>query len=373
MALTAPKPEDLLTAALAYQARGWSIIPTVGKEARTPWKRFQSCPASPAELQSLFALQGIDGLAVVLGAVSGGLACRDFDRSDAYDCWAEANNDDAARLPTVKTSRGYHVYGRLEIEQYVKFDDGELRGNSGHYTLLPPSLHPDGIVYTWTIPLPEGELLALPTSLALTQKIQAKPVDPAEPDTQTPIAWWTSAIISTLPSGPGQRNGCIFELARRLKAIKPDAAHAELRSVLKEWHRLALPVIRTKEFGESWTDFTIAWDRVRRPSGQSFAMAAAAADAADLPANMDQFGYDGNLRRLAALCWRLQQQWGDRPFPLGCKIAGQHVGLSTRQGGRLLKTLKFDGVLKLTTKGSKRTGKASEWRFNGFEPGNKEQ
>jgi hypothetical protein len=169
--------------------------------------------------------------------------------------------------------------------------------------------------------------------------------------------------MATLPEGPGQRNRRIFDLARRLKAIKPYASPTELRTILREWHRLALPFIRTKQFDESWSDFAIAWDRVRRPVGLSFAVAAAAAEACDVPPAVAGIGYEGNLRRLAGLCSQLQRQWGDRPFPLGCKVAGEFLGVSGRHAGRLLKTLAFDGVLTLAAKGTKSSHRASEWRF----------
>src|SRR5262249_30832508 len=105
------------------------------------------------------------------------------------------------------------------------------------------------------------------------------------------------------------------------------------------------------------------WQIVRRPAGQSFAAAAAAAAADDVPPIVEQLGYDGHLRRLAALCWQLAQQWGDRPFPLGWEVAGTYLGVTARHAGRLLKTLQFDGVIELVAKGTKRSGKASEWRF----------
>ena len=52
-------------------------------------------------------------------------------------------------MPTVKTARGYHVYGRLEEEAFVTFADGELRADSGHYVVLPPSVHETCAVYSW--------------------------------------------------------------------------------------------------------------------------------------------------------------------------------------------------------------------------------
>jgi hypothetical protein len=366
---TGPEPASLLDAALDYATRGWSIIPTIGKAAAGRWKRFQDRRADEATLRRLFARAGVTGLAVVLGRVSGGLAVRDFDRESAYRAWADAYPSDAGTLPTVRTVRGFHVYGRLDAEQYDTLDDGELRADSGHYVLLPPSRHPDGPAYAWVNPLSaSGPLPVLPPSLAQsygqTQPTHADSQRPRQTQqTHPPIAWWTSAVADTLPSGPGQRNRCVFDLARRLKAARPDATPAELREVVREWHRRALPAIRTKDFGETWTDFAIAWERVCRPAGRSLALAAAAAAAGDLPAALGQRGYDGALRRLVSLCWQLHRQWGDQPFPLGCAKAGEHIGVCKRQAARLFKTLEFDGVLRRERLGTKASGKASEWRF----------
>jgi hypothetical protein len=104
-------------------------------------------------------------------------------------------------------------------------------------------------------------------------------------------------VAATLPSGPRQRNRLIFELARRLKDVKPDATHVELRPVLREWHRQALQHIRTKEFSESWTDFAGAWERVQRPAGRSFRATAKAADAGELPAVAEATGATVNALR----------------------------------------------------------------------------
>jgi hypothetical protein len=365
---------NLIDDALAYGARGWSVLAVDGKRAVGRWGVFQKQAADEGTLRRLFTRPGITGLAAITGAVSGGLAVRDFDRADAYHSWVEAHPTDARRLPTVRTCRGFHVYGRLDADEYRTLADGELHADSRHYVLLPPSLHPDGIRYDWTIPLPDGELPTLPQSLVYSYAQahdladSAYPSRPSRPkQTQTSIAWWTSAIATTLPTGPGQRNRCIFEFARQLKALKPDATPRELRPILREWHRQALPYIRTHEFAESWTDFAIAWERVQRPAGQSFRAAAKVAESGELPPIAEEFGYDGHLRRLAALCWQLARQWGSVPFPLGCEIAGKFLGVSTKHAGRLLKALQFDGVLELVSKGSKRSGKASEWRFCGME------
>jgi hypothetical protein len=148
--LTSQPPLDngLLDAALAYASRGWSIVPVTGKCAAGRWRPCQKRTPDHSTLRRLLARPGVTGLAVVTGAVSGGLAVRDYDQIDAYLAWAGAHPEDANRLPTVRTARGFHVYGRLDAEDYRTFADGELRADSKHYVLLPPSLHPDGPTYT---------------------------------------------------------------------------------------------------------------------------------------------------------------------------------------------------------------------------------
>jgi Bifunctional DNA primase/polymerase, N-terminal len=79
------KEKTLLDRAIAYARRGWSIIPTTGKKAACKWTEFQTTPATEARIRQLFRLRGIEGLAVIFGPVSGGLACRDFDDQASFD------------------------------------------------------------------------------------------------------------------------------------------------------------------------------------------------------------------------------------------------------------------------------------------------
>ncbi|MCX7424734.1 MAG: bifunctional DNA primase/polymerase [Planctomycetia bacterium] len=157
-----PQPPTLLDAALAYAARGWSLIPINVATKKPPeglrWKRYQTTPADAARLREWFSGK-YRALAVVLGEVSGGLVCRDFDRMDAYEAWATAHPDLARTLPTVATGRpGRHVYFRTAELCFVDLPDGEYRGNSGHYCVVPPSEHPTGRDYRWLTVLPDGEL-----------------------------------------------------------------------------------------------------------------------------------------------------------------------------------------------------------------------
>lgn len=177
---------DILEAALAYVQRGWSVIP-IGpgtKKAAGKWRKYQKRRPSMTELESWFGNGSMFELAVVLGEVSGGLVCRDFDDMAAYENWAAKFPDLAKTLPTVATARGRHVYFRAELLRSQKLSAGEYRAN-GNYVLLPPSRHPAGTVYTWLIPPPEGEIpLVDPVeSGLLPQARHAGPTLPKQADT----------------------------------------------------------------------------------------------------------------------------------------------------------------------------------------------
>ncbi|MBN2025121.1 MAG: bifunctional DNA primase/polymerase [Pirellulales bacterium] len=152
------QPDGLLAVALGYAGRGWSVIPIqpgTKRPACYTWKRWQTDRPDRATLRRWFA-RGDVGLAVVLGPVSGGLVARDFDDLDAYRRWAADHADLAATLPTVETARGRHVYFLAGWSRILDLGDGELRGAG--YCLLPPSRHPDGPEYRWSVPLPNGPI-----------------------------------------------------------------------------------------------------------------------------------------------------------------------------------------------------------------------
>jgi hypothetical protein len=371
----AGQPRDsLLDWALYYAGLGWSIIPVAGKKPTGLWEPFQTAAADEKTLHRLFAKKGITGLAVILGKVSGGLAVRDFDRADSYHAWAAAHPEDAARMPTVKTGNGYHVYGRLDDEAFANFPDGEgeLRADSGHYVVLPPSQHPSGAIYSWQVPLPEDIALlpVLPASLmppahrdAQVDQHDRLPKQPRQHIACVPCSV-ADAIEATLPKGPRQRNRKLFQLARRLKAVVPDASPAELETFVTVWYERALPVIRTKEFAETWSDFQIAWIEVKVPWGASVKQAYAAAVA------YPEAPIDGNaeLGVLAGLCRELQQACNGTFF-LSVRKVQSLFGIGRMTAWRWLKALRFHGVISLIVKGTKESGKASEWRYLGVSNG----
>jgi hypothetical protein len=345
----------LLAAALAYADRGFAPIPVKGKRAAVDWKQYQARRPDEQTLRRLFSSENVTGLALITGAVSGGLAVRDFDQADAYAVWAGQNRADAAILPTVQTYRGFHVWGRLDAEEYIDFGggDGELRADRGHYIVCPPSIHPSGTQYQWINQLSDT-LPLLPQSLLKTTQANTSIHTACVP---TGIE---NLIAQTLPTGPGQRHKCVWRLARGIKALMPDAKRADLRRIVEKWHGLALAVVRTKDFSTTWTDFVTAWQNVKYPAGVAFWAAVQASE--DIALKGLAASYDADLRKLAKLCAALQAQSPGGTFFLGCREA-EAIGISRMKACRLFRVLQFDGVLLLVTKGSKASGKSSEWLF----------
>jgi hypothetical protein len=365
--------ESLLEAARQYARRGWSLIPInpCTKKPCVDWKKYQTERASEEHLDGWFGKDSYQGVAVICGPVSGGLTVRDFDRQDAYREWASRYPGLAMSLPTVRTKRGFHVYFRSTSTSIKPFDDGELRGNG--ICVLPPSKHPSGCIYRWVISLPEGDLpvvdpfaggLAEPltertedtetqrhgetedTEAIASVSLSSSVLSVIGDDDETRSAL-LRAIVKTLPRSEGNRNWCVFQFARHLWAIPAlaDLELKQLRPIVEEWHRLALPTIGTKPFDDTWKEFTYAWPRVKFPVGDDrLAAAVRAAEAEPLTEVAKQYECP-KTQKLVAICAALQKLWGDSPFFLSCRKAGELVGLSHDAACKLLGMLVADEVL----------------------------
>ena len=367
-----------LDVALDYLQRGWSIIPMKAgtkKPTLPSWKPYQDAPPRERTVRNWFR-DGLDvGIAVVLGDVSRGLICRDFDQMDAFERWAEQHPQLAAELPIVETSRGRHVYFVGDVQQIrkasanatttIKYDDGELRG--GGLCVLPFSRHPSGKTYQWlhapesVIPKldlaetgfarPWGDVVRVTESTERAERAESTETtertertevmigsqsvsrlqnDSSSGATQDPLHLHSQdaiehAITSTLPTASGQRNKLVFVLARALKAIPGicDAPAKELCSIVRRWHELARPVITTEPFEETWIDFLKAWPKVKFPLGADpMTDILQRAVRSPLPKAAEQYEQQ-RLRLLVALCRELQASAANEPFYLSCRTAGR--------------------------------------------------
>src|ERR1700693_385500 len=269
-----------------------AIAISPGKKSPLPglkWKQYQERHPTEAELIKWFS-RGTAGIGIVLGAVSGGLIARDFDKRESYDRWALEHPELAISLPTVETARGMHVYCIADLAQVraatstgdggivILDDEGELRGE-GSYVLAPPTVHPSGHVYRWIVPLVDRPpLLDLRESGLLSRVpcVSQFPTESAEEcrecgraqkseETTDAIGcvggWGESygsetaqrieqAIQSTLPPSVGHRDDWVWKFCRALKAIEvwADADTLDLEDIVREWHGRAKPFIGTQPF-----------------------------------------------------------------------------------------------------------------------------
>lgn len=394
------KNENLvLKQALAYYQRGWCVIPIPHgqKVARIRWKQYQV--KRPTEEQVLKLFGGNHGnIAVVLGSVSGGLACRDFDTEEGYLQWANEHPDLAGKLPTVKTARGCHVYFLADIGSVQHFDDGELRG-SGGYCMLPPSVHPDGVIYQWLIePNSENLLSLVPEQAGLsqescnisrrsrspigrgrrrggvtektehTEKTQENSGHRGEEEKKLIICVndFGKIIKKTLPNKYGTRTRKVFDLTRALRSLPKYTGIAPkiFEPVVREWHRRALTYIRTKEFEETWIDFLKAWTKIKWKEGESpMSETFEKAKRASVPGYAAKYD-NPKLRLLVVWCKLLQEQVGGSSFFLSARTAGKFLNVNPMTANRWLFLLERDGILEVIEKGKlTRTGGIAT-RFN---------
>ncbi len=135
--------KKLIESAKRLAMAGCSVIPVHGdslpdqpKKPAIKWRGFQKRIASPAEIDSLFN-DDVTALGIVCGSVSG-LMVIDFDDHLRYQKFCRRFPQHVATY-TVKTSRGYHLYFR--VEQSVpshQFDGGDIKGERS-YVIAPPS------------------------------------------------------------------------------------------------------------------------------------------------------------------------------------------------------------------------------------------
>lgn len=109
----------VLAEALTYLAAGMSVVPIRPDGTKAPalssWKQYQQEQPTESDLERWFAA-GTKGIAIVGGAVSGGLEVYDFERPAAHQAWRELVEVETSvllnRLPVVRTPNGIHVYAR---------------------------------------------------------------------------------------------------------------------------------------------------------------------------------------------------------------------------------------------------------------------
>lgn len=358
--LNAPQPNvDPLAAAIRrLHTLGLSLIPIKAgtKAPRGKWKDAQTERRSVAVLTRAMQRNAGDGLGVVLGSVSGGLCCRDFDDSDLYGVWAEAFPDWARVLPTVATARGFHVYFRMVDPVRVrKVEGGEVRGDGG-YTVLPPSVHPSGVVYRWAVePDADGFPLVDPLEVGLCKSesaapsLKPTPIDPIDPiDPVDPINA-RDAIERCAITGAGMHDRQTLTLARILKLHTGIVTVEAARSHFETWWTLNKAKASDDDYFLAWDKFERAWSLAVQPIKGSV-QRGVLARIDRLPPVAEEYG-DDRQRRLVRALAAIHRRVNGGAFLLSAAMVGKALGCSMQAAQVRLKHLERQGRIVVVHRG----------------------
>ncbi len=361
--------KSIIKDALEYYKLGWCLIPISHKTKNKPcvkWTKYQQTRPTEGQIRRWFSSNSRN-IAVVLGKVSEGLTCRDFDTMGEYEKWAAEYPDLAQLLPTVKTGKGRHVYFQADIEGIKHIANGELRGKGG-YCLLPPSIHPEGANYEWLIPPNEQNLIYLDdiekAGFILNVTEHTEHTEQTEAMVECVVV--ERAIRATLPQKFGTRNRKIFDFAKFLRTKYPNADSKIFRNAVRTWYNLALPNIRTKDFAETWLDFLNAWDNIKYFEGVNPMVIYEQAIKLEPPPTVALNYHDNpKIQNLAVLCREMQKACDNNPFFLSARTAAGLLGISAMQANRYLRLLVKEDILKIIEKGgtAEKPRKATRFRY----------
>lgn len=163
------------------------------------------------------------------------------------------------------------------------------------------------------------------------------------------------------PTSIRQRNTRVFELARYLKAIKPEASKDELRQIVLAWHEKVSSIVGTKEFSITWYDFLRAWNEIKQPYGERLQKALYQYENLELSEHIEKLGYGESALRLIKICKALQIYHENEPFFISVRKAGELIDEHFTDAAKILNALVCDEILELVTKGT--GNKASRYRM----------
>jgi Bifunctional DNA primase/polymerase, N-terminal len=231
-------PAEVLAASLEYAKRAWSIFPCVYLTKEPAVQRgFYSATSNPETIRRWLGGGFRRNLAVRTGLASG-VWVLDVDDPDALT----ALEDHHGALPTTlrsQSSRGTHLW--FKCTSPIPSSSGRVapgidcKGEGG-YIVVPPSVHPTGVVYRW---LNDEPIADAPEWLV---RLARKPApSPSTPKThhRAPGAYGAAALkveIDALANAPrGSRNHALnrasFALHQLVAGGELDASDVEQRLI----------------------------------------------------------------------------------------------------------------------------------------------
>jgi len=149
----------LHVAALAHNAKGWAIFPCQprGKTPATARGYLDAVVNDPHRINTWWGIFPDLNIGCATGAVSGFFVLDvDGEQGEASLARLEEHHGKLPATIEAITGRGRHCYFRLGEHGAVKNSAGQIapgldiRGDGG-YVLVPPSIHPSGRAYAWSV------------------------------------------------------------------------------------------------------------------------------------------------------------------------------------------------------------------------------
>ncbi len=228
-------PTAIAVAALAYAARGWSVLPMQphGKRPLVAWREFQQRIATAAEIERWFRRWPEANVGVVTGRISG-IVVIDVDlRHGGPDSVAAAEAAQGPLPPTVEAATGgggrhlYYAHPGRALGNRVAVSPGiDVRGDGG-CVVAPPSVHSSGRRYTWV----EGRGPDEIALAALPVHFFALAGAPAPSDRSA--GHWRRLIREGMAEG--QRNNTIASLTGHL--LRRDVDLDVVHELMIAWNR----------------------------------------------------------------------------------------------------------------------------------------
>lgn len=223
-------------AALAYLARGWSVLPVRHAEKRPAvlWQEFQHRLAGEEEVDAWFRRWPDAGVGIVTGRISG-LVVIDVDpRHGGEGSLADLVGARGPLPPTLEARTGgggrhlYFAHPGTQLRNRVGIADGiDLRGDGG-MIIAPPSIHPSGRAYTWTEGRSPGDVAVAPLPDWLLRLLRRQGRRPGHT-----LDYWRG--LAKQGVAEGERNNTIASFAGHLlwHGVDPDVAE----ELLLAWNR----------------------------------------------------------------------------------------------------------------------------------------
>jgi hypothetical protein len=202
--------------ALNYAARGWHVFPCRprGKTPATS-RGFLDATTDAVRVASWWRSAPECNVGIATGKPSGFFAL-DVDGADGEASLRQLESENGSLPATIEavTGKGRHCYFRTSTKS-VKCSAGiigaglDVRGDGG-YVLAPPSLHPSGRAYAWSVDGTD-EMASAPDWL-LNRVSIAGAAD--KPVNGKPLEHWHRVLTNPIPNG--QRNATLTSICGKL-------------------------------------------------------------------------------------------------------------------------------------------------------------